>query len=334
MNYEQIKKDLKARKFQPVYFLHGDEPYYIDQLTHHFEHEVLDDSEKSFNLTVLYGKDVDHKVVIDAARRFPMMASHQVVILKEAQSMKGLTELGLYIENPSESTLLVICFKHAKFDKRTKFAKLVTKHANVFESKRVYDNQMPAWISNYLIRQGFKIGARETTLIAEYLGNNLGKVANELDKLAINLSKGHEITRKDIEKYIGISKDFNVFELQNALGSRNLEKTYRIIGYFQSNPRNNPLIMVVGTLFGYFSKIYQMHALKSANDREIQKVLGLSTSYFVKDYRRAAQAYSISQTEKILHLLREYDLKSKGVDRVNATDQSLMQEMIYHILSC
>ncbi len=334
MTFDQISKDLKARKYEPIYFLHGNEPYYIDQLTHNFEHNILDEAERSFNLTILYGKDVDHKTVIDSARRYPMMASHQVVILKEAQSMKTLSDLSLYLENPSSSTLLVICYKHARFDKRTKFAKLVLKKALVFESKRIYDNQMPAWINNYLDKKGYKIGSRETSLIAEYLGNDLNKVANELDKLAINLTSGHQITQDDIEEYIGISKDYNIFELQNALGTRDKEKTYRIIGYFQSNPKNNPLVMVVGTLFGYFTKIYQMHALRQAADREVQKVLGLSTTYFVKDYRRASQAYNKTQTERILSLLREYDLKSKGVDRVNVTDQSLMQEMIYLILSC
>ena len=334
MTYDQITRDLQAKKYLPVYFLHGDEAYYIDLLTDYFEHHILDEAERSFNLSILYGKDADHKMVIDAARRFPMMASHQVVILKEAQSMKSLTELSRYIERPAETTLLVICFKHARFDKRTKFAKLISKNALVFESKRVYDNQMPAWISNYLTGKGFKIGVRQTTLIAEYLGNKLGKVANELDKLAINLEKGHEITNSDIEKYIGISKDYNIFELQNAIGSRNLEKTYRIIGYFQANPKNNPLVMIVGTLFGYFAKVYQMHALRGAGDREIQKTLGLSSSYFVKDYRRTAEIFSKSQTEKVLGLLRSYDLKSKGVDRMSATDSSLMQEMVYHILSC
>ena len=333
MTFDQIIKDLKARKFKPVYFLYGNESYYIDRLTTYFEEQVLDESEKAFNQTILYGKEVDHKTVIDAARRFPMMAEHQLVILKEAQAMKQLGELLTYVTQPADTTILVICYKHDRFDKRTKFAKALAKHALMFESKKVYDNQMPAWILNYLREKQLKIGQKETNLIAEYLGNDLNKVANELDKLAINLSTGHEIKQEDIERYIGISKDYNIFELQNALGSRNREKTYRIIGYFQANPKNNPLVMVVGTLFGYFSKVYQMHALKSAGDREVQKVLGLSTSYFVKDYRRAAQHYNKPQTEKILSLLRAYDLKSKGVERASFTDQALMQEMIYHILA-
>ncbi|MDH3652306.1 MAG: DNA polymerase III subunit delta [Saprospiraceae bacterium] len=334
MTFDQITQDLKAKKYHPVYFLHGDESYYIDLLAHQFEHQILDEAERAFNLTILYGKEVDHKTVIDAARRFPMMAPHQVVILKEAQSMKTIADLSLYIENPSLSTLFIICYKHARFDKRTKFAKLIIKKAVIFESKRIYDNQIPAWINNYLQKKGLKINNKETSLIGEYLGNNLNKIANELDKLAINLTRGHQITQDDIEKYIGISKDYNIFELQNALGSRDREKTYRIIGYFQSNPKNNPLVMVVGTLFGFFAKIFQMHALRNAGDREVQKVLGLSTAYFVKDYRRAAQEYNKTQTEKVLNLLREYDLKSKGVERASATDQSLMQEMVYHILSC
>ncbi len=333
MTYDALIKDLKAKKYRPTYFLHGDEPYYIDQLVHHFETEVLDEAEKSFNLTILYGKDVDHKTVIDNARRFPMMAERQVVILKEAQSMKSIAELEKYIVQPLESTLLVISYKHARLDKRTKFAKAVTKSAVVFESKRPYDNQMPAWISHYLQGKGFKIQSSDAALIAEYLGNDLSKVVNELDKMAINLLAGHTISKDDIQEHIGISKDYNVFELQKALGSRNRDKTYTILRYFQANPRNNPLVMVVATLYSFFSKIYLVHSLGNAGDREIQKTLGLSSTFFVKDYRQAVRSFNKSQTEKILHLLRVYDLKSKGVENANFTDQELMQELMYRILS-
>ncbi len=333
MTFEQILKELKAKKYHPVYFLHGAEPYFIDQLSDHFEHEVLDENEKSFNLTILYGKEVDHKVVVDSARRYPMMAPYQVVILKEAQAMKQLSNLDSYLKHPAESTLLVICYKHARLDKRTKFAKTILKHCLVFESKKLYDNQMPAWIEQYLQKKKFKIEGRDSALIAEYLGNDLSKVANELDKLALNLPKGQLIKREDIETHIGISKDYNIFELQNALGNRNVEKTYRIIKYFQANPKGNPLIAIVGGLFSFFSKIYQMHALHHASDREIQQALGISSTYFVKDYRRSARNYNQVQTEKIIELLRIYDLKAKGVERANFTDPALMHEMIYHILA-
>ncbi len=333
MTFDQILNDLKKQKYQPVYFLHGNESYYIDQISQHIEDHVLDEAEKSFNLSILYGKDVDYKQVVDQARRFPMMASHQVVIIKEAQSMSTLPQLQTYIEKPLDSTLLVICYKHKRFDQRTKLAKSLKKHALIFESKKPYDNKMPDWITTYLHTKGYKIDLKESALIAEYLGNDLGKVANELDKLGINLPQGHTVTRDDIQEHIGISKDYNIFELQNALTTRNLAKTYQIIQYFQANPRNNPLVMVVATLFGFFSKVYLMHFLQRAPDREVQKVLGLSSSYFVRDYRIAAQSYRRSQVEKIIHLLGRYDLKSKGVDRGSFSDQALMQEMVYHILS-
>ncbi len=333
MTYRDIIKNLKAGKYEPVYLLHGDESYYIDQITDHIEHHILDESQKAFNLTILYGKDADQKKVIDEARRFPMMSDRQIVILREAQSMKGLTELKSYVENPLESTILVICHKHKKLDGRTAFAKAVKKHALVFESRKPYDNQMPAWINDYLSNMGYKIRDKESALIAEYLGNDLSKVANELDKMAVNLEKGHTITQDDIQDQIGISKDYNVFELQNALASRNYAKTYRIVHYFQSNPRNNPMVMVVATLFSFFSKIYLMHFLRHATDREVQKTLGLGSPYFIKEYRKAAQSYSKNQTERIIHLLKDFDLKSKGVDRVNVTEQALLQEMMYRILS-
>lgn len=333
MTYDQILKELKAKKYRPIYFLHGNESYYIDQLADYFEHQILDETEKAFNLTILYGKDIDHKQVVDQARRFPMMSSHQVVIIKEAQSMSGLPQLQTYIENPLDTTILVICHKHKKFDGRTKLANVIKKNAVLFESKKPYDNQMPAWVTSYINGIQLKIGPKEAALIAEYLGNDLGKVANELDKLAINLPKGHTVTIDNIQEHIGISKDYNIFELQDALTARNHTKTYQILSYFQANPRNNPLVMVVATLFAFFSKVYLMHALQQSPDREVQKVLGLPTPYFVKDYRKAAQKYNRRQTEKIIHLLKIYDLKAKGVGNASFTDQALMQEMMYHILS-
>lgn len=333
MTADSLIKDLKNRKFAPVYLLHGPEPYYIDQVTEYFEDHILDETEKSFNLSILYGKETEFKVVVDHARRFPMMSEYQVVILKEAQSMKDLAELETYVKNPAPTTIFVICYKHGNLDGRTTFAKLLKETAVVFESKRIYDNQMPAWISDLLESRGFKIGPAEAALIADYLGADLSKVANEIEKLALNLPQGHKINKDDIEKYIGISKDFNVFELQDALGTRNKEKAYRIIQYFMSNPKNNPLIVVVATLFGYFSKIYLMHFLQNSPDREVQKSLGLSNTFFVKNYRAAAKSFNRTQTEKIIHLLRIYDMKSKGVGRDSFSEEAMMQELIYKILT-
>jgi len=302
-------------------------------LTSYFESKILDESEKSFNLSILYGKESDWKTVVDEASRFPMMSEYQVVILKEAQSMRDLSNLEKYIKNPSPSTILVLCYKHGTIDGRTALAKQLKKSAVVFEAKRVYDNQMPSWITSHLQSLGYGIGPAEATLIGDYLGADLSKVANELEKLALNLPKGHKVTKADIEQYIGISKDFNIFELQDAIGARNKEKTYKIIQYFISNPKSNPLVMVVGSLFSYFTKIYLMQFLGNSPDREVQKSLGLGSPYFVKKYRAAAGTFNRMQTEKIIHILRTYDLKSKGVERNSFTDQAIMQELIYKILS-
>lgn len=330
---ESLLKDLKDRKFQPVYLLQGTESYFIDQISDYFENQVLDESEKSFNLTILYGKDVDFKTVVDNARRFPMMSEYQVVILKEAQSMAEFNQLETYVKNPSPSTILVLCFRNGTIDGRTTFAKLLKEKAVVFESKKIYENQVPGWVTNYLTVLGYKISAADAALIADYLGNDLSKIVNEAEKLSLNLPPGHKITKDDIEKYIGISKEYNVFELQAALGTRNREKTYRIVKYLMANPKSNPFAMLVPALFGFFSKLYLMHFLGRAPDRDIQKTLGLSNTYFVNDYRIAAQSYNRTQTEKIIHLLRIYDMKGKGVGRDGFSEQAMLQELVYKILS-
>ncbi len=332
MTYPQIIKELKAKKYAPIYLLHGNEPYYIDKISKYIEDNVLTEGEKSFNQMVMYGKDTDHKTLIDTCSRYPMMASHQVVILKEAQEMKTLKELLPYIEKPVHTTILVICFKHKKFDGRTKFGKLVKQKALIFESKKLYDNQIPDWIQSYLKDKKLSISPSAAALVAEYLGENLSKVSNELDKLAINLAPGTEVNEKHIQEQIGISKEYNVFELQKALGAKNVVKSNRIINYFISNPKKNPLVVVVGTLFNFFSKVYLTHFLKNSSEREMMEKLGVRHAFFLKDYKLAARNYPYQQSQNVISILKEYDLKSKGVDRVNATEGDLMKEMIFKIL--
>lgn len=332
MTFPQIIKELKAKRYAPIYLLHGNEPYYIDKISKYIEDNVLTEGEKSFNQMVLYGKDTDHKTLIDACSRYPMMASHQVVILKEAQEMKTLKEILPYIEKPVHTTILVICFKHKKFDGRTKFGKLLKQKALIFESKKLYDNQIPDWIQSYLKEKKLSISPSASALVAEYLGEDLSKVSNELDKLAINLAPGTEVNEKHIQEQIGISKEYNVFELQKALGSKNVVKSNRIINYFISNPKKNPLVVVVGTLFNFFSKVYLTHFLKNSSEREMMEKLGVRHAFFLKDYKLAARNYPYQQSQAVISILKEYDLKSKGVDRVNATDGDLMKEMIFKIL--
>lgn len=335
MTYSQIITDLKKKEYKPVYFLHGNESYFIDAIADFIEKKVLSDGEKSFNQTILYGKETEFKQVVDTARRYPMMAPYQVVILKEAQEMRTLKQLVTYVEKPAETTILVICHKHKRFDSRTKLGKVLKKNAVLFESKKLYDNQLPDWIHNYLKTKGFTIKPNATALIAEYLGTNLSKVANELDKLAINLPKGTDITQQHIQNNIGISKDYNVFELQKALGQKQVTKVNRIIQYFGSNPKKNPMVMMVGSLYNYFSKIYMLHFLRHAGDPDILSALKLRSSFFLREYKAAARKYSKPQTEQVLSILKEYDLKSKGVDNntMSNPDSELLKEMVYRILN-
>ncbi len=332
MTYTEIIKSLRAKEYKPVYFLHGEESFYIDAISDYIEKKVLSEGEKSFNQTIYYGKDTEPKTLIDTACRYPMMASHQVVILKEAQEMKSLHDLQLYVEKAVPSTILVICHKHKKLDARTKFAKSLKANAVLFESKKLYDNQVPDWIVDYLKGKKLKINSNASQLIAEYLGTNLSKIANELDKLAINLSAGTVIDEKHIQDNIGISKDYNVFELQKALGQRSVLKTNRIIQYFIANPSKNPLVMVVGTLYNYFSKIYMLHFLRSLPDRELSSALKLRSEYFLREYKSTARNYNLAKTQNVIAVLKEYDLKSKGVDSDSTPEGELMKEMVYKIM--
>ncbi len=335
MTYTQIIADLKKKQYQPIYFLHGNESFFIDAIADYIEANVLTEGEKAFNQSILYGKEVDFKQVMDAAMRFPMMASHQVVILKEAQEMRTLKQLEAYIKRPSPTTILVICHKHKRFDARTKFGKAIKKHALIFESKKLYDNQLPDWIRQFLKEKGFSIQPAATTLIAEYLGTSLAKVANELEKLTINLQQGTKITAKHIQDNIGISKDYNVFELQKALGQKDTTKANRIVQYFSSNPRKYPMVMMVGSLYNYFSKIYVLHFMKNASENELLKGLKLRSGFFLREYRQTARNYNLYQTEKIIGLLREYDLKSKGVgfNTTSMPEGELMKELVWRILN-
>ena len=278
--------------------MHGAESYFIDQVVNYVESKILTEAERSFNQTIFYGKDTDHKTVVDNARRFPMMASHQVVILKEAQEMKTLKNLQAYIEKPMDSTILVIAHKHKKFNTNSKFGKLIKSKTVLLESKALYDNQLPAWIESYLKKRKFGIKQEAAILIAEYVGTDLSKVVNELDKLVLNLPAGTNITSKEIEANIGISKEYNVYELQRALGQGDVLKANRIVNYFSANPRRNPLPVVIGSLYGYFSKVYQLHFLKGASEQDQLKALKLRSAYFLRDYRAAMRNFSFPRTEK------------------------------------
>lgn len=334
MTYQEVLKELKQKKFRPIYFLHGPEAYFIDVISNYIEHEVLNETEKAFNLTILYGKEANHLAVVDNARRYPVMAERQVVIVKEAQEMKSLPDLMSYVEKPLDSTILVICHKHKNYNLNSKFGKLLKERALVFEAKELYENQVPDWIVAYLKDKELKIKPNAANLIAEYLGTELSKIANELDKLALNLPTGTEVNDKQVEENIGISKEYNVFELQKALGTRDVLKANRIVQYFASNPRKNPLVVVIGSLYNFFSKVYMLHFVRNLSEKEMLEALQLRSAYFLKDYRSALPHFPLQKTAQVIGLLKEYDLKSKGVD-YNSTGKEegeLLKELVWRIL--
>ncbi len=334
MTYAKIIQELKQKKYRPVYFLHGRESFFIDSITEHIEKKVLTEAERAFNQTVVYGKEVDHMALVDIARRYPMGAERQVLILKEAQEMHTLKELQRYVEKPLHTTLFVIAYKHKRFNFNSKFGKALKKHALVFESKPLYDNQVPDWIQAYLKSKKLSILPGASALIAEYLGTDLSKVANELDKLAINLEAGTQVNEQHIEENIGISKDYNVFELQRALAARDTLKANRIVNYFIANPKKNPIPMLIGALYNYFSKVYMLHFLQKTPEQELLSALGLRSGFFLREYRLAARHFPRHKTEQVIGLLKEYDLKSKGVgfNSSGKPEGELLKEMVYRIL--
>lgn len=334
MDYQDIIKEMKRGDYRPVYFLHGEEPYFIDAISDFVEANCLNESEKAFNQTILYGKDISSPTqVLDSARRMPMMAARQLVMIKEAQSMNAIDGLASYIKQPALSTVLVICHKHKKLRMNTSFGKLVKQHALVFESKKLYDNQVGGFIKKYIKSLKLDIVEDATILLSEYLGTNLGKVVNELDKLALNLSPGSAVNVKHIEENIGISREYNVFELQKALALNDKTKIHRIVKFFAAQPKTNPFIVVVASLYNFFSKVLVYHEVAKKSEPEILKALNLRSSFFLKDYRAAARTFSYQRTLNIIQILHEYDLKSKGVD-INLTlipEGDLCREMIFKI---
>ncbi len=332
VTYEEIISDLKKRIFKPVYFLAGEEPYYIDLITEYIQEKVLPESDKAFNQIILYGDDTNIASIIDTARRFPMMASHQVLIIKEAQSLKKIDDLVIYLEKPLLSTILVFSYKYKTLDKRTRLYKTLESHGVYFESARVRDYLIPAWIERYLMTKGIKTDPSASAMLTEYLGTDLHKIVNELDKLIINLPAGKPfITTALIEKNIGISKDYNNFELQKAIGEKNILKANMIVHYFADNPKDNPITVSIASLFGFFSKLLTFHYLTDKSKNNVAAVLKINP-YFVKEYESSATKYNAGKTVQIISLLRTYDMKSKGYCDPGTDQGDLLKEMVFRIL--
>ena len=339
MTANEIIKDFKNRKLKPLFLLHGEEPYFIDLVSDYAESKLLSDAEKSFNQTVVYGKDTDIMTVLNAAKRYPMMSDYQLVLVKEAQDMKwgkedddkkGINPVLSYLESPLPSTVLIFCHKYGKFDKRKKTYKAIDKNGLVFESTSLYDNKIPGWIEEYAGSKGYKMDQQATAVMAEYLGNDLSKIANELDKLILNVNAGQTITAQHVQDNIGISREYNVFELQAALSKKDPFKVNQIINYFEANPKANPIVLVLGNLNNFFSKVLLYHYTKDKSPQSLARELGVNP-FFVKDYELAARSYNYGKTMQIIGLLREYDLKSKGVDS-NAGPGELLKELMFKIL--
>lgn len=332
MDFENILQNLKKNIVHPIYLFQGEEPYFIDVLSDYIEKNLLSEAEKGFNQTVFYGKDSNAVTIAESCLRFPMMASRQVIIVKEAQSLAKIEVMASYAEKPLASTVLVLNYKYKNLDSRTRLAKAIKKNGVVFTSEKIKDYKLPEWIDGYLKNQNYTITPQAAQILTAYLGNDLGKVANELNKLVIAVKNSNKITPEDIEKNIGFSKEFNLFELQNALGEKDALKANQIIQYFGANPTQNPIQRTIVSLFGFYSKLFTIHFLPDKSERNVAAQLGMHP-YFAKNMIAASRKYSPTKLYEIIGILREYDVKSKGFEVSTMVDSAdLQKEMIYKIL--
>jgi len=327
-----IISDGKRGIYKPVYWLEGEEEYFIDKVMKYAESNILNESETGFNLSVFYGKDADWAAVINSCRRYPMFAEKQVVLLKEAQQMRDIDKLEAYIENPLSSTIFVVSYKEKKVDGRTRLAKLLKEKGVVLTTKKLYDNQLPEWTEELVQSKELSISQKALMLLVDHIGNDLSRIDNEIDKMVINLGKRKAITETDVEQYVGVSKEFNVFELQSALATKNLSKAIRIIQYFEANPKAAPIQLILPSLYGFFSKVFMIYGLNTRDEKTIAASLGISP-FFIKDYLRTTTIYSYADVEKVLLLLSDYNLKSIGINNSGTTDASLLKEMVVKMIA-
>ena len=327
----QLITDIKESKIAPIYFLMGEEAYYIDIISDYIESHVLSEEEKGFNQMVLYGKDVSIQDIVSNAKRYPMMAERQVIIVKEAQNLiKTIEQLVDYAKNPQPTTVLVFNYKYKTLDKRKALYKTLSKSAVVFESKKIYEDKIPSWIQNFLRAKQLTITPKASLMLTEFLGNDLSKIANELTKLELVVGTHKEVTPEIIEENIGISKDFNNFELQKALGHLNHKKAYQIVNYFAQNSKQHPFVLTISILYMYFSKLMKLHTVRDKNPGTVARALGVNP-YFVNEYIIASRNFPMKRISGVLETLRIYDTKSKGVG-ANLSPRDLYNELIYNIL--
>ena len=337
-SYPEIIKDIQQGKYAPIYFLQGEETFFIDSIISHIEANALDEAQKSFNQVILYGKDTDLTTILGTARGYPMMGDRQVVIVKEAQELKGWTRedqqtlLIGYLENPLPSTILVFGYKYKSIDKRTRVGKMIEKHSIFLNAKKLYDNEVPGWIQAYCGAKKVGIVKDAVMMLAENIGNNLQRLANEIDKLTLNLKEGEEISEALVQRYVGISKEYNIFELQKAIGTGNQNKAIKIINYFAANPSNNPMVLTIYSLFTYFSKLLLIHHSNNQNERALASVIGVNP-YFVKEYLAAARNYPLGKVVDNISHLQKADLDSKGIDSATKKDKAVLTELVHKLMN-
>ncbi|SDB26280.1 DNA polymerase III, delta subunit [Flavobacteriaceae bacterium MAR_2010_188] len=331
---KDIVENIKRGKLSPIYFLMGEEPYYIDKISEYIEKNILSEEEKGFNQMVLYGRDVTVEDIVLQAKRYPMMAEYQVVVVKEAQDLsRNIEKFISYVENPQSSTVLVLNYKYKKLDKRKALYKSLKKNnAVIFEGKKLYENQVAEWIRRVLAGQNYSITPKAAQMLVEYLGNDLSKINNELEKLRIILPINTQIRPQHIEEHIGISKDYNIFELRSAIGDRNSLKAFKIAKYFGENPKDHPMVMTVGLLFNFFSQILHYHGLHDKNPRSVASALKVNP-YFVNDYITAGRNFPMKKVSSVISDLREFDLKSKGVGASAISQSDLLKELLVRIFT-
>lgn len=331
MSAERILHDWKRKIFKPIYWLEGEEEFFINEVMDYAEHRLLSEEEKSFNLTVFYGKDADWAAVVNACRRYPMFAERQVVLLKEAQQMRDILKLEPYIQQPLGSTIFVVSYKDKKVDGRSKLAKLLKEKGELVTTKKIFENQLPEWVSGLVQSMGLTINHKALTLLIDHIGNDLMRMKSEIEKISINLGSRKSIHEDDVEEFVGISKEYNPFELQVALVNRDLAKALRIVQYFEANPKAGPIQLVLTALYSFFSKVYMTFSFAGRDENIIAAAIGVRP-VFVKDYLAAAKNFGFPGIENALLLLHQYNLKSVGIGTVNAEDSSLMKELIVKLI--
>jgi DNA polymerase-3 subunit delta len=331
MDHKLLLKEIRNKKFEKIYFLHGEEPYFIDVLTKAIQDNALEESERDFNQSILYGKDAEVLSLISELKSYPMMAERRLVILKEAQYFKAIEQLESYLENPANSTIFVICYKYKTFDARKKTLKNALKNGVVFKSEKVKEYQLAEWIQQYIKTTGYELTSKACMLLIESLGNDLGRIVKELEKLAVLIEKGTIINENHIEENIGISKDYNVFELTNAVANKDNLKALKIVDYFDHNPKAADLVFVISNLFKFFSQIMRIHFLPNKSREAVAQALGVHP-FVAGELTNAKNKYDPRKIAANIALIHEYDLKSKGVGNTSATQGELMREMVYQLI--